>query len=132
MPEQTKRRAVSTEAAPPAIGPYSQGIISGNLLFISGQLPIDPASGEPIKGTIEDKTRQALRNLQAIAEAAGAGMRDIVKTTVFLKDMKDFGVVNAVYAECFPTAPPARAAIQVAALPKDVDIEIEAVVHLSG
>ena len=131
MSEKTRKSAVSTEAAPAAIGPYSQGIVCGNLLFISGQLPIDPASGELIKGTIEDKTRQVLNNLRAIAEAAGAGLECVVKTTVFLKDMNDFGAMNSVYAEYFPDTPPARAAIQVAALPKDADIEIEAVVFLT-
>jgi 2-iminobutanoate/2-iminopropanoate deaminase len=130
MSEQTRRRPVSTKAAPAAIGPYSQGIIAGNLLFISGQLPIDPASGELIEGTIEEKTRRVLNNLRAIAEAAGAGLEDVVKTTVFLKDMNDFGAMNGVYAEYFPNSPPARAAVQVAALPKDADIEIEAVVVL--
>jgi 2-iminobutanoate/2-iminopropanoate deaminase len=131
MSEKRQRRAVATDGAPAAIGPYSQGIVCGNLLFVSGQLPIDPASGELIDGTIEEKTRQVLNNLRAIAEAAGAGLEDVVKTTVFLKDMNDFGAMNNVYAERFPDIPPARAAIQVAALPKDADIEIEAVVLLS-
>ena len=130
MSGQAKRRVVSTEAAPAAIGPYSQGIVCGNLLFVSGQLPIDPASGGLVSGSIEKKTRQVLGNVRAIAEAAGAGLEDVVKTTVFLKDMKEFKAVNTVYAEFFPATPPARAAIQVAALPKDADIEIEAVVHL--
>lgn len=128
MPEKSQRRSVATEAAPAAIGPYSQGIVCGNLLFVSGQLPIDPASGELVAGSIEEKTGQVLSNIRAIAEAAGAGLEDVVKTTVFLKDMNDFGAMNGVYAKYFPNSPPARAAIQVAALPKDVDIEIEAVV----
>ena len=127
MSKQTQRRAVATEAAPAAVGPYSQGMLCGNLLFISGQLPIDPASGELILGTIEEKTRQVLENLRAIAEAAGAGLQDAVKTTVFLKDMNDFGTMNTVFAEYFQDTPPARAAIQVAALPKGADIEIEAI-----
>ncbi len=131
MSEKSQRKPVTTEAAPAAIGPYSQGMLCGNLLFISGQLPIDPASGELIEGTIEEKTRQVLNNLRAIAEAAGAGLEGVVKTTVFLKDMKDFGAMNSVYAEYFTETPPARAAIQVAALPKDADIEIEAVVLLT-
>jgi 2-iminobutanoate/2-iminopropanoate deaminase len=130
MSDKRQREAVSTKAAPAAIGPYSQGIVCGNLLFVSGQLPIDPASGELVSGGIQDKTRRVIKNIQAIAEAAGAGLQDIVKTTVFLKDMKDFQAVNDVYAETFSSNPPARAAIQVAALPKDADIEIEAVVHL--
>jgi 2-iminobutanoate/2-iminopropanoate deaminase len=130
MSKKSKRRAVVTKTAPAAIGPYSQGITCGNLLFISGQLPIDPATGELVEGTIEEKTRRVLANLRAIAEAAGAALENVVKTTVFLKDMNDFGAMNSVYAECFPSIPPARAAIQVAALPKDADIEIEAVVVL--
>ena len=130
MPGKTAKRPVSTKAAPAAIGPYSQGILCGNLLFISGQLPIDPASGELVAGSIEEKTRQVISNVRAIAEAAGAGLEDVVKTTVFLKDMNAFKAVNTVYAEFFPAVPPARAAIQVAALPKDADIEIEAVVQL--
>jgi 2-iminobutanoate/2-iminopropanoate deaminase len=128
MPEKSQRRAIVAEAAPAAVGPYSQGMLCGNLLFISGQLPIDPASGELIEGTIEQKTRQVLENLRAIAKAAGADLRDAVKTTVFLKDMNDFGAMNGVFAEYFPENPPARAAVQVAALPKGADIEIEAIV----
>jgi 2-iminobutanoate/2-iminopropanoate deaminase len=130
MQGKKPRQAVSTQAAPPAIGPYSQGIVFGSLLFISGQLPIDPSSGEMVSGSIQEKTRRVLENVRAIAEAAGARLEDAVKTTVFLKDMKDFAAMNAVYAEFFPGTPPARAAIQVAALPKDADVEIEAVVHL--
>ena len=130
MSKKSQRRAVSTDEAPAAIGPYSQGILCGNLLFISGQLPIDPASGDLVTGSIQDKTRRVIENIQAIAEAAGGGLQDVLKTTVFLKDMQDFGAVNTVYEEFFPEIPPARAAIQVAALPKDADIEIEAIVHL--
>lgn len=130
MQERRPREAISTQAAPAAIGPYSQGIVCGNLLFISGQLPIDPASGKLLAGSIEEKTRRVLGNVRAIAEAAGARLEDTVKTTVFLKDMKDFAAMNAVYTEFFPGTPPARAAVQVAALPKDADIEIEAVVCL--
>jgi len=132
MSKKSQRRAVSTDEAPAAIGPYSQGIVCGSLLFISGQLPIDPASGDLISGSIQDKTRRVIENIRAIAEAAGASLQDILKTTVFLKDLKDFRAVNTVYEEFFPANPPARAAIQVAALPKDADIEIEAIVHLSG
>jgi 2-iminobutanoate/2-iminopropanoate deaminase len=130
MPGTRPRKAVSTKAAPAAIGPYSQGIVCGNLLFVSGQLPIDPSSGELVSGSIEEKTRQVLSNIRGIAEAAGAGLQDVVKTTVFLKDMNDFGAMNGVYSEYFPDTPPARAAIQVAALPKDADIEIEAIVFM--
>lgn len=128
MSEKSQRKPVATEAAPAAIGPYSQGMLCGNLLFISGQLPIDPASGELVSGSIEEKTHRVIQNIRAIAEAAGGGLEDVVKTTVFLKDMNDFGAMNSVYAEYFTETPPARAAIQVAALPKDADIEIEAIV----
>jgi len=132
MSRKSQRRAIVTESAPAAVGPYSQGMLCGNLLFISGQLPIDPPSGELIQGTIEEKTRQVLENLRAIAEAAGANLQDAVKTTVFLKDMNDFGAMNGVFAEYFPNTPPARAAVQVAALPKGADIEIEAIVLIPG
>jgi len=128
MSEKSLRRPVATEEAPAAIGPYSQGMLCGNLLFISGQLPIDPASGELVSGSIEEKTHRVIQNIRAIAEAAGGGLEDVVKTTVFLKDMNDFGAMNSVYAEYFTETPPARAAIQVAALPKGADIEIEAIV----
>ena len=128
MSERSQRKPVATEAAPAAIGPYSQGMLCGDLLFISGQLPIDPASGELVSGSIEEKTHRVIQNIRAIAEAAGGGLEDVVKTTVFLKDMNDFGAMNSVYAEYFTETPPARAAIQVAALPKDADIEIEAIV----
>lgn len=132
MSEKNRKRAIVTEAAPAAVGPYSQGIVCGNLLFVSGQLPIDPSSGELVSGSLEEKTRQVLSNLRAIAEAAGASLEDVVKTTVFLKDMNDFAAMNGVFAEYFPNTPPARAAVQVAALPKDVDIEIEAIVLMPG
>jgi 2-iminobutanoate/2-iminopropanoate deaminase len=132
MSEKSQRKAVATEAAPAAIGPYSQGMLCGNLLFISGQLPIDPASGELVSGSIQEKTHRVIQNIRAIAEAAGGCLEDVVKTTVFLKDMNDFGAMNSVYAEYFTETPPARAAIQVAALPKDVDIEIEAIVLMPG
>jgi 2-iminobutanoate/2-iminopropanoate deaminase len=131
MLEKHSRQAISTESAPAAIGPYSQGLVCGTLLFVSGQLPMDPASGELIEGTIVEKTRRVLENLRAIAEAAGGSLKDVVKTTVFLKDMNDFVAMNGVYAEYFTDTPPARAAVQVAALPKGADIEIEAVAVLS-
>ena len=111
MSEKNRKRAIVTEAAPAAVGPYSQGIVCGNLLFVSGQLPIDPSSGELVSGSIEEKTRQVLSNLRAIAEAAGASLEDVVKTTVFLKDMNDFAAMNGVFAEYFPNTPPARAVV---------------------
>lgn len=121
---------VETMSAPPAIGPYSQGIVAGDLLFISGQIPIDPASGQMVQGDIGRQTHQVLQNVKAITEAAGADLGRVVKATIYLKDMADFQAVNEVYAEYFGGTLPARAAIQVAALPKDAAVEIEAIVDL--
>ncbi len=122
------KEAIATDKAPGAIGPYSQAVMTGNLLFTSGQLPIDPANGKMVEGTVEDRTHQALKNLSAIVEAAGATMSDVVKTTVFLSNIDDFQAVNTVYAEYFSSPFPARSAFQVAALPLGSDIEIEAIV----
>lgn len=124
------RKSIATDKAPSAIGPYSQAIAAGNLVFISGQLPIDPATGQLVDGTIAARTHQVLRNLKAIAEEAGGDLAGIVKTTIFLTDLADFKEVNAAYAEYFPTAPPARSTVQVAALPLGSNIEIEAILHL--
>jgi 2-iminobutanoate/2-iminopropanoate deaminase len=121
------KKQVQTDKAPKAIGPYSQGIIANGFVFCSGQIPIDPATGELSTGTIDDQTRQVLKNLGAVLEAAGSSYDDVVKTTVFLQDMNDFSKMNAVYAEFFKAPNPARAAVQVARLPRDVKIEIEAV-----
>jgi 2-iminobutanoate/2-iminopropanoate deaminase len=118
---------VSTPAAPAAIGPYSQAVRLGNLLFVSGQIPIDPVGGEIVAGEIEAQTRQVLANLVAIIEAAGFKAADVVKCTCFLKDMEDFARFNAVYAEVFQDAPPARECVQVARLPKDVRVEVSAI-----
>ena len=126
----TSLEAISTTAAPAAIGPYSQGVRIGDLLFISGQLPLDSETGEFVTGDIEAKTHQVVKNIRAIAEAAGGDLSRVVKTTVFLKDMNNFVEMNKVYETYFGAAPPARSAVQVAALPKDADIEIEAIVHL--
>ena len=122
-----KKKSITTEHAPSAIGPYSQAIAAGNLVFISGQLPIDPTTGILIDGTISTKTHQVLHNLQAIAQEAGGDLAGIVKTTIFLTDLADFKEVNAAYAEHFPTTPPARSTVQVAALPLGSNIEIEAI-----
>ena len=122
-----KKKQVQTDKAPKAIGPYSQGIVANGFVFASGQIPIDPASGELNTGTIEEQTRQVLKNLGAVLEAAGSSYENVVKATVFLQDMNDFGKMNAVYGEFFPAPYPARAAVQVARLPRDVKIEIEAV-----
>ena len=121
---------IATDKAPAAIGPYSQAVKAGDFLFVSGQLPMDPASGELIEGSIEDKARQVLSNAQAIVQAAGADLTRVAKATVFLKDMKDFMAVNGVYAEFFQAHLPARSAIQVAGLPKGADVEVELIVYV--
>jgi 2-iminobutanoate/2-iminopropanoate deaminase len=121
------KKTVQTDKAPKAIGPYSQAIAAGGFLFCSGQIPLDPATGELVQGTIEDQTRQVLRNLGAVLEAAGSSYDDVVKATVFLQDMNDFSRINAVYGEFFKAPHPARAAVQAARLPRDVRIEIEAI-----
>ncbi len=119
--------AISTPNAPAAIGPYSQGIQAGSTLFVSGQLPIDPATGAFAGEDIASQTRQSLTNIKNILAAAGASMNDVVKTTVMLKNIGDFAAMNAVYAEFFAEPFPARAAYQVAALPKDALVEIECI-----
>ena len=120
------RQPINTPNAPVAIGPYSQGVKVGNLIFTSGQLPLNPQSGELVSD-IEGATQQSLNNIQAILESAGTTMDKIVKTVVFLRDMNDFAAMNAVYATYFPSNPPARSAVQVARLPKDAILEIEAI-----
>lgn len=119
--------AISTPNAPAAIGPYSQGIQAGSTLFVSGQLPIAPATGAFAGEDIASQTRQSLTNIKNILAAAGASMNDVVKTTVMLKNIGDFAAMNAVYAEFFTEPFPARAAYQVAALPKDALVEIECI-----
>lgn len=119
------RKIISTDQAPAAIGPYSQGIATNNLLFVSGQLPIDPTSGKMIDGDIGAKTQQILKNATAIAEEAGTDLNRVIKTTIFLTDLADFQEVNTAYGAFFPEAPPARSTVQVAALPLGSNIEIE-------
>lgn len=123
----TPRQAIQTGQAPAAIGPYSQAIQCGDLLFISGQIPIDPTNGEIVGGSIEAQTEQVLRNLQAILEAAGLSFRHVARTTVYLKDFSNFAAMNSVYAAWMPDPPPARATVEVARLPRDVQIEIDAI-----
>ena len=118
-------KTISTDQAPAAIGPYSQGKISGNLLFVSGQLPIDPSTGKMVESTIADRTHQILKNCTAIAKEAGVDLTKVVKTTIFLTDLANFQEVNEAYGSHFPENPPARSTIQVAALPLGSDIEIE-------
>jgi len=127
-----KRTVIATDKAPKAVGPYSAAISAGGFVFTSGNLGLDPLSGDFVSGGVEGQTRQALENLKAVLEAAGAGLEMVVKTTVFLQDMGDFGRMNAVYAEYFPSDPPARSAVEVAALPKGGLVEIEAVAFLNA
>ncbi len=118
---------VTTDQAPQAIGPYSQAIKSDGLVLLSGQIPLDPATGQLVSGSIEEETRRVLENLGAVLAAAGSSFDQVLKTTIFLTDMNDFGAVNAVYGEYFPKSPPARATVQVAALPKGARVEIDAI-----
>lgn len=121
------KKVISTQKAPAAIGPYSQAIGFGNLLFISGQIPVNPETGETIKGDIEDQTVQIMTNLNAILESAEMGLQDVVKTTIFLRKLEDYDRVNNVYKSYFKSDPPARSTVEVSRLPKDADIEIEAI-----
>ena len=121
------RQALSTSEAPAAIGPYSQGIDAGDLVFCSGQLGLDPASGVLVEGGVEAQAERSLRNLAAVLDAAGLAWADVVKTTIFLVDMADFVAVNAVYGRFMPEPPPARSTVAVAALPKGGLVEIEAI-----
>jgi 2-iminobutanoate/2-iminopropanoate deaminase len=119
------RQAVSSDSAPKAIGPYSQAIRAGSLLFVSGQIPLDPATGALIDGDIAAQTRRVFANLQAILEAAGASFDHVVRTTVYLADMNDFATVNEIYGTYFSSPAPARATVQAARLPKDARVEID-------
>jgi 2-iminobutanoate/2-iminopropanoate deaminase len=122
-----EKSVISTNNAPAAIGPYSQAIKAGNLVFVSGQIPIIPATGEILRGDIKLQTKQALENLKHILDAAGSCIDNVVKTTVFMKDLNDYTAINDVYKEFFTDKPPARAAVQAARLPRDVGVEIEAI-----
>lgn len=118
---------VSTENAPGAIGPYSQAVKTGNMVFCSGQIPIDPATGQFVSDDVAEQTEQVLKNLAAVLEAAGSGLGKVVKTTVFLADMNDFAAMNDVYARYFSENKPARATVQAARLPRDARVEIECI-----
>ena len=124
------KKAIATAAAPSAIGPYNQAIQVGNLLYTSGQIPIDPATGQIVEGGIEEQTRRSLLNVQAILKEAGVTMGNVVKTTVFMADMNDFPAMNTVYAEFFTQPFPARSAVAVKSLPKGALIEIEVVAEV--
>jgi 2-iminobutanoate/2-iminopropanoate deaminase len=121
------RNVVSTDGAPKAIGPYSQGIDSGSLVFVSGQIPIDPATGQFVPGGIAEQTERALKNVEAVLAKAGLTPAHVVRTTVFLIDLNEFAAMNEVYARHFPKDPPARSTVQVAALPKGARVEIDAI-----
>ena len=126
------RTLIQTDDAPQAIGPYSQAVRFGDFLFTSGQVAIDPATNEFVGGDIEAQTRLVLSNLRAVLAAAGAGMGDVVKTTVFLTTMDNFAAMNAIYAEAFGEAPPARSTVAVAGLPKGALVEIECIAQIRG
>jgi 2-iminobutanoate/2-iminopropanoate deaminase len=123
----TTRLAISTPAAPAAIGPYSQAVRVGDLVFLCGQIPLDPQSGELVQGGVEAQTRRVMDNLGAVLEASGVAYEHIVKTTVYLTSLADFAAVNSVYATYFPTSPPARSLVQVAALPRGAVVEVDAI-----
>jgi len=123
-------KVVATESAPKAIGPYSQAIVANGMVFVSGQIPINPQTGNLVEGPIAQQTEQVISNLTAILEAAGASLAKVVKTTVYLKDMGDFQAMNEVYGSHFPEHKPARATVQVARLPRDVGVEIDCIAVL--
>ncbi len=123
----TVKDIIATDRAPRAIGPYSQAVRAGDLVFASGQIPIDPATGEFVAGGIAEQTEQVLRNLTAVFSAAGLGLSQVVKTTVFLSNMDDFTAMNEVYGRFFGAEPPARATVEAARLPRDARVEIEAI-----
>jgi 2-iminobutanoate/2-iminopropanoate deaminase len=122
-----RKKVIQTDKAPKAIGPYSQAIQAGNMIFLSGQIPIDPKTGELTGGDIRQQTQQVLENIKGLLESQGLGMEDVIKVTIFLKDMGNFNQVNEVYAAYFSSSPPARSTVEVAKLPRNVEIEIEAI-----
>ena len=122
-----KKRVVQTEKAPKAIGPYSQAIQAGDFLFLSGQVPLDPKTGELVKGDIRQQTEQVLENIKGVLESQKLGMKDVVKVTIFLKNIENFNQVNEIYSTYFPTSPPARSTVEVARLPRNAEVEIEAI-----
>ena len=121
------KEVISTPNAPAAIGPYSQAVRTGNLVFVSGQIPLDPATGQLVRGDIGTQTQQVLENLAAVLEAAGSSLAKVVKTTVYLRDLGEFGRMNEMYGKFFSGDPPARATVQVARLPRDAAVEIDVV-----
>ena len=126
------KQVISTPLAPAAIGPYSQAIRSGNLVFLSGQIPLDPVTGQIVDGDAAVQTARVLQNLSAILDAAGSSMGQVLKTTVYLKNLADFAMMNEVYARSFGDAPPARATVEVARLPRNVWVEIDLIAEVEG
>jgi 2-iminobutanoate/2-iminopropanoate deaminase len=120
-----QKKIIKTDDAPQAIGPYSQAVEAGGFVYISGQIPIDPKTGNPVQGGIKDQTRQIMENAEAILKAAGCVMSQVVKATLYLQNMADFAAMNEIYGGYFPSDPPARATVQVSRLPKEVAIEID-------
>ena len=127
-----KKRVIQTDKAPKAIGPYSQAIQAGNMIFLSGQIPLDPKTGEVVLGDIRKQTVRVLENLKGVLESQNLGMEDVVKTTIFLKNLDHFNQVNDVYSTYFSSSPPARSTVEVARLPRNVEIEIEAIAFIPG
>ena len=125
------KKVIQTEKAPKPIGPYSQAIRAGNFIFLSGQIPIDPSTGEMVGGDIRQQTRQVLENMKGVLESQGLGMQDVVKVNIFLKDMGNFNEMNEVYATYFSSSPPARSTVEVGKLPGNADIEIEAIAYIT-
>lgn len=121
------KKVIHTAKAPAAVGPYSQAIASGDFLFCSGQIAIDPATNEVLRGDVKTQTEQVMKNIAAVLEAGGLQFSNIIKTTIFLTDMNDFATVNEIYAKAFPQEPPARSTVAVSALPKGVNVEIEVI-----
>ncbi len=124
-------KTINTDQAPAAIGPYSQAVSAGGMLYVSGQIPLDPQSGEIVSGGIDGQTRRVLDNLKAVVEASGASLADVVKVTIFITDMKQFATVNEIYGTYFSAPFPARACVEVSQLPKGVEVEMDAIVQLA-
>ena len=127
-----KKKVVQTDEAPKAVGPYSQAIGVGNLMFLSGQIPINPVTGEMVEGDIRAQTRQVLENIKAVLKSEGLGMESVVKTTIYLRDMANYSEVNGVYSTYFSSSPPARSTVEVSNLPKNASVEIEAIALTNG
>lgn len=126
------KEIISTNEAPAAIGPYSQAVKVGDIVFVSGQIPLDPATGEMVPGDVEAQTKRVMENLRAVLAAAGAGFEHVVRSTIYLTNLGDFAKVNAIYGSYFPKEPPARATVQVSALPRGSQVEIDVVAHLGA